>query len=32
MWAGDDIGRYNAATQASQQAIERAYRDPKCRT
>lgn len=32
MWAADDIGPYNARVQASQQAIERAYGDPKCRT
>jgi hypothetical protein len=31
MWAADDIGRYDASVQASQQAIERSYGDPKCR-
>jgi hypothetical protein len=32
MWAADDIGAYDASVQASQQAIEQAYGDPKCRT
>ena len=31
MWAANDIGRYDASVQASQQAIERSYGDPKCR-
>jgi hypothetical protein len=32
MWAAGDIGRYRAGVQATQQALERSYGDPKCRT
>jgi hypothetical protein len=32
MWAAGDIGRYRASVQATQQALERSYGDPKCRT
>jgi hypothetical protein len=32
MWAADDIGAFNATVQAQQQALERSYGDPKCRT
>jgi hypothetical protein len=32
LWAADDIGPYNQAVQEQNQAIERAYGDPKCRT
>jgi hypothetical protein len=32
LWAADDIGPYNQAVQDQNQAIERAYGDPKCRT
>ena len=31
MWAADDIGPYNASVQATQQALERSWGDPKCR-
>ena len=32
MWSGDDIGGFNATVQATQQALERSWGDPKCRT
>lgn len=32
MWAADDIGPYDASVQATQQALERSWGDPKCRT
>ena len=32
MWAADDIGPYDATVQATQQALERGWGDPKCRT
>jgi hypothetical protein len=31
MWAADDIGPYDASVQATQQALERSWGDPKCR-
>lgn len=32
MWAANDIGRYNATTQAQMQSLERSWGDPKCRS
>jgi len=32
MWAADDAGPYDASVQATQQALERNWGDPKCRT
>jgi len=32
MWAADDAGPYDASVQATQQALERSWGDPKCRT
>lgn len=32
MWSGTDIGRFKASVQGSQQALERSWGDPKCRT
>jgi hypothetical protein len=32
MWAADDVGPYDASVQATQQALERSWDDPKCRT
>jgi hypothetical protein len=32
MWAADDIGAFDATVQAQQQALERSWGDPKCRT
>jgi hypothetical protein len=32
MWAANDIGPYDASVQATQQALERSWGDPKCRT
>jgi hypothetical protein len=32
MWSDNDIGIFNAALQATQQALERSWGDPKCRT
>jgi hypothetical protein len=32
MWAADDVGPYDASVQATQQALERSWGDPKCRT
>jgi hypothetical protein len=32
MWAAPDAGPYNASVQATQQALERSWGDPKCRT
>jgi hypothetical protein len=32
MWADNDIGVFNSALQATQQALERSWGDPKCRT
>lgn len=32
MWAADDVGGFNETLQREQQALERAWGDPKCRT
>jgi hypothetical protein len=32
LWAADDIGAFDQSIQDQQQAVERAYGDPKCRT
>ena len=32
MWAAEDAGPYDASAQATQQALERSWGDPKCRT
>ncbi len=32
MWAADDIGSFKASVQATQQALERSWGDPKCHT
>lgn len=32
MWAANDIGGFKASVQATQQALERSWGDPKCRT
>jgi hypothetical protein len=32
MWADNDMGSFSAALQATQQALERSWGDPKCRT
>jgi hypothetical protein len=32
MWAADDIGPFDASVQDQQQALERSWGDPKCRT
>ena len=32
MWAADDIGAFDQAVQGQQQALERSWGDPKCRT
>ena len=32
MWAADDVGTYDASAQATQQALERSWGDPKCLT
>jgi len=32
MWAADDIGGFDATLQEQQQALERSWGDPKCRT
>lgn len=32
MWSADDIGRFHASVQRQQQALERSWHDPKCRT
>jgi hypothetical protein len=32
LWAADDIGPFDATAQAQQQALERSWGDPKCRT
>ena len=32
MWTADDIGPFDQSVQDQNQAIERSYGDPKCRT
>lgn len=32
MWAGNDIGRYNAVVQSRMRRLERSWGDPKCRS
>ena len=31
MWEADDIGRFDRAVQDQMRALERSWRDPKCR-